>query len=396
MTRHIGKLTALKVSREKRPGLYGDGGGLSLQVTSATAKSWIFRYGNRYLGLGSAFTVSLQEARDLAHECRKLRQQGIDPIAIKRAKAAQVKLEAAKAITFGQCATAFIDAHKAEWKNAKHLSQWTNTVQEYCGPINDLPVQQIDTALVLKVLQPIWNTRTVTATRLRGRIESILDHAKVSGYRDGSNPAVWRGHLEHLLADPSKVTNKRNHAALAYSAVPAFMAKLRQQEGIAARALEFAILTAGRTGEVVGARWDEINLNDAVWVVPPERMKAGKEHRVPLSPAALAIIPAARRSGELVFPGSSQKALYNLLRRINPDVTTHGFRASFSTWAAEQTSVAREIVEAALAHAVENKVEAAYKRTDFFQKRRGLMDVWSRFCTNAGDAGVVRLRTATK
>jgi len=394
LTRHIGKLTALQVSREKRPGIYNDGGGLNLQVTSATAKSWIFRYGNKYLGLGSAFVVSLQEARDLAHECRRQRQQGIDPIAAKHAKKTQAKLEAAKLVTFKDCAESFIAANQSGWKSDKHRQQWVNTLAQFAEPIiGNLPVQEIDTTLVLKVLEPIWATIPETAYRLRGRIEAVLDSAKVRGLRTGENPARWRGHLDKILP---KVKRLNHHAAMPYVEVPAFIAKLRQQDDVAARALELAILTTARTGEIVGARWDEIDLENAVWVIPAERMKAGKEHRIPLSAAAMTLVTAMERTDSaLMFPGLSAKSLYNVLQRVKAGATTHGFRSSFSDWSHEQTTHNAHTIEISLAHRVGTEVERAYRRSDLFEKRRALMTAWSRYCTNAGDADVVRLRMAT-
>jgi integrase len=401
MAKHIGKLTALQVARAKRPGMYGDGGNLYLQVESGSAKSWIFRFGGRYLGLGSASVVSLQEARDLAHECRRLRQSGVDPIEVKRSRKAQARLEAAKAISFRQCAIAYIEAHKAEWKDRKHLQQWQNTIEQHCGPINDLPIASVDTEGVLAVLQPIWTVIPETASRLRGRIESILDWAKVRGYRAGENPARRRGHLDKLLPKKSKVRKVAHHAAMPYSEVPEFITKLRQRHDVTALALQFCILTAARSGEVLGAERVEFDLDKAVWTIPASRMKAGKEHRVPLSAAALQIIKAVMTEtgtgGALVFPaGNSGKALHGVLRGMGVDVTVHGFRSSFKDWCSECTSVANEVSEMALAHRIESGVEAAYRRGDLFGKRRDLMTAWAWFCTNAGDADVVQLRAATR
>lgn len=390
MTRHIGKLTALQVARAKRPGMYGDGGGLNLQVTSATAKSWVFRYRGRYLGLGSAFTTSLQEARDLAHECRRQLRDGVDPLEARKARKAQAKLEAAKSVTFKEAAESFIEANHSSWTNAKHRQQWVTTLAQFAEPIiGSLPVQEIDTPLVLKVLEPIWNAIPETAYRLRGRIEAVLDSAKARGYRTGENPARWRGHLDNILP---KVRRGNHHAALPYAEVPAFMAALHQRQEVAARALEFAILTAARTGEVLGARWDEIDLDNAMWTIPASRMKSGREHRVPLSPAALTIILAAERGGALVFAGLAEKTIYNLLRRMKVNATAHGFRSSFSDWSHEQTHHGAHVIEISLAHSVGNAVEQAYRRGDLFEKRRGLMDAWSRYCTNTDDAAVVPLR----
>jgi Arm DNA-binding domain len=272
MARYLGKLTALFVARAKQPGLYSDGGNLYLQVESESARSWIFRYAGRYMGLGSALVVSLQEARDLAHECRKLRRQGIDPIGTRRAQQTQHRLDAAKAITFKQCAEGYIKALRAGWRDAKHVQQWENTIAAYAEPIvGALPVQAIDTALMCKVLEPIWTAKPETASRVRGRIERILDWAKVRGYRDGENPARWRGHLDHLLPHHRKVKKVKHHAALPYADVPAFIRELHTRDGVGARALEFAILTATRSGEALGAKWNEFDLNGAMWTVPAAR-----------------------------------------------------------------------------------------------------------------------------
>jgi integrase len=370
--------------------MYGDGGCLWLQVRSANSKSWLFRYGGREMGLGSAFTVSLQEARDAAFEARRLRQQGVDPLEAKRAKVAQTKLEIARSVTFKQCADSYIEANRSTWTNPKHAGQWVNTLAQFAEPIiGNLPVGEIDAALVLKVLEPVWNKTPETAMRLRGRIEAVLDAAKARGQRVGENPARWRGHLDKILP---KVKRGDHHAAMPYAEVPAFIAKLRVQEGMAARALEFAILVAGRTGEVIGARWDEIDLANAVWVIPAARMKAGREHRVPLSPAAMTIISAIKPTGELVFGSLEGKSLYRVLERMKVNATAHGFRSSFSDWAHEQTSHSAHTIEISLAHSVGNQVEQAYRRGDLFAKRAELMAAWSRYCT--GEAKVLAMRIA--
>src|SRR5215467_14277405 len=295
MARATGRLTALKVDKAKRPGMYADGGGLYLRVTNDGAKNWVFRFmlngRPRWMGMGPLHTVSLAEARKRAAEHRLRRHDGIDPIEHRRAERLQARLDAAKAITFKECAQNYIKAHRAGWRNGKHAGQWEATLATYAEPvIGKLSVQAIDTALVLKVLEPIWTTKPETAGRVRGRIESILDWAKVRGYRAGENPARWRGHLDKLLPPRSKVRRVEHHAALPYAELPGFLASLREQESIAARALEFAILTAARTGEIIGARWGEIDLLDKTWTLPATRMKAGKEHRVPLTARALAIL----------------------------------------------------------------------------------------------------------
>ena len=399
MARAIEKLTALRVERAKRPGMYGDGGGLYLRVTEDGAKNWVFRFmldrRPRWMGMGPLHTVSLAEARKRAGEHRLQRHDGIDPIEARRLLRLQAQLEAAKAITFKQCAESYIKAHRAGWKNAKHAAQWKATLATYAEPIiGNLSVQSIDTALVLKVLEPIWTAKPETAGRVRGRIESILDWAKVREYRQGENPARWRGHLDKLLPARGKVRKVEHHAALSYAELPGFMIELREQESIAARALEFTVLTAARTGETIFARWGEINLLDKTWTIPSERMKAHREHRVPLSARALATLAEmqAHCTGDdaFVFPGGkAQKPLSNmaflmLLRRMGRgDLTAHGFRATFKTWASERTSFQNEVVEAALAHVTGSKVEQAYQRGDMFEKRRRLMQQWATFCTTA-------------
>ncbi len=403
MARTIGKLTALAVAQAKRRGYYGDGGGLFLQVSATGSKSWVFRFKEagrlREMGLGPTHTIGLADARQRAQECRKARLDGKDPIEMRRAERSTAKLDAAKAMSFRACADRYIASHKAGWRNAKHAAQWTATLETYVYPsFGALPVQGVDVGLVMKAIEPIWATKPETAGRVRGRIEAILDWASARGYRQGENPARWRGHLENLLPKRSKVRRVEHHAALPYPEIAAFMSELRQQEGVAARALEFAILTAARTGEVIGARWDEFNLAEHLWTIPADRMKAGKEHRVPLSDAALAIVEqmATIRSGDFVFPGGranrplSNMAFLMLLRRIGRgDLTAHGFRSSFRDWAAERTSFPAEVAEMALAHAVADKVEAAYRRGDLFQKRRQLADAWAKFCAAPAPAGRV-------
>jgi len=412
MAGSAGKLSARTVATTNEPGRYGDGGGLYLQVGATGTKSWLFRFmlagKSREMGLGSLADVSLSEARSAATEARKLVKAGTDPIehrdAERHARQAAEALEKAKAMTFRQCAERFIEAHKAGWKNAKHAAQWPSTLETYAFPVfGDLPVQAVDLPMVLQVLEPIWTTKTETASRVRGRIEAVLDWATVRGFRQGDNPALWRGRLSHLLAARAKVQVVEHHAALPYGEMGAFMAALRGRDAVAARALEFTILTAARTGEVIGATWAEVDLDDAVWIVPASRMKAGREHRVPLSEPALAILRtmAERRPGESLFPSArgnplSNMAMTMLLRRMERgDLTAHGFRSSFRDWAAERTAYASEVVEMALAHTVGNKVEAAYRRGDLFEKRRRLMDDWATFCaTLPAEAGatVVPLR----
>src|SRR5271170_5553080 len=411
MARTIGKLTALAITQAKRRGYYGDGGGLLLQVSAGGAKSWVFRFKEggklREMGLGPTHTVSLAEARLKALECRKARLDGRDPIEARKAGRMAAKLDAAKTMTFRDCAERYITAHKAAWKNDKHAAQWPATLITYVHPsFGSLAVQTIDVGLVVKVLEPIWTEKPETASRVRGRIEAILDWATARGYRQGENPARWRGHIENLLPKISKVRRVEHHAALPYPETAAFMVELRQQDGVAARALEFAILTAARTGEVIGGRWDEIDFAERLWTVPAERMKAGKEHRVPLSDAAMTILQTLRetREGDFIFPGNwagrpiSNMAMLMLLRRMGrSDLTAHGFRSSFRDWAAECTTFPAEVAEMALAHVVGDKVEAAYRRGDLFQKRREIMDAWSKSCATPPTGGrvVPLLRQAT-
>lgn len=400
MSKILKALSPIFISKTKTPGLYADGGGLYLQVSESRAvarkvvKSWLFRFKlagrARAMGLGSVDTFSLAEVREKARECRKLLDDKIDPIEARNAQRSRQALDAAKSLTFAQCAATYIDAHRKGWRNAKHADQWKNTLATYADPVlGALPVQAVDTGLVMKVLEPIWHEKTETATRLRGRIESILDWAKTREYRTGDNPARWRGHLENLLPARSKVQAVEHHAALPYSEIGDFMAKLREQEGIAALALEFVILTAARTGEAIGATCSELDLDGKLWTVPAERMKAGREHRVPLSPRTVKLLEELReiRTGEFVFPGRqatkplSNMAMLALLKRMGrADLTAHGFRSTFRDWCAEQTNYPHELAEMALAHSVADKVEAAYRRGDLFEKRRRLMADWARFC----------------
>ena len=402
MARAIGRLTALKVEKAKEPGMYPDGGGLYLRITPAGTKNWVLRFmldrRPRWMGLGPFALYGLQEARAKALDARRKRHEGIDPIEARRAERAQQRLDTAKAITFKQCAEAYINAHRAGWRDGKHAGQWGATLSTYAYPvIGGLSVQAVDTGLVLKVLEPIWATKPQTASRLRGRLENILDFAKVRGYRSGENPARWRGHLAKLLPACSKIRQVKHHSALPYSELPDFLFALRGQNSIAARALEFTILAAARTGESIGATWGEISWTDKVWTIPGTRMKGGKEHRVPLSDRALTILREMRSANDIpnafeqfIFSGGkpgrplSNMALLMLLRRMGrADLTVHGFRSSFRDWAAERTNFPSEVAEMALAHAVGNKVEAAYRRGDLFEKRRRLMQQWATFCTTA-------------
>jgi integrase len=408
-SRNSNRLTARVVEQVKAPGYYGDGGGLVLRVADSGSKVWLFRYKThgrvREMGLGPIRDVSLAEAREGAREARRLRRTGIDPIDAKRQRQAAARLDAAKMITFSQCAAAYIENHRASWRNGKHAAQWEATLRTYAYPVfGHLPVAAVDTALVIKVLDPIWSEKPETASRLRGRIEAVLDFAKVRGYRDGENPARWKGHLREALPAINKVRKVKHHAALPYAEIGAFIADLRTRKGGAVAALEFAILTAARTGEVIGARWSEIDMRARVWTIPAKRMKAEVEHRIPLSDQALAVLrhAAVEKVNDVVFYGQkpgrelSNMALLMMLRRMGrDDITTHGFRSTFRDWAAERTTAPREVAEAALAHTINNKVEAAYRRSDLFEKRRALMQQWGSFCDQqASGATVIPLRTA--
>jgi len=416
VARTIGKLTALKVDKEKRPGMHADGGGLYLRVTRDGTKNWVFRFmlngKARWMGLGPVHTVTLADARARATAHRRLRLDGIDPIEHRRAEKQQAKLEASRAVTFKTCADSYIAAHSAGWRSAKHAAQWSATLEAYALPvIGGLSVQTIGTAEIAKVLEPIWTTKTETASRVRGRIEAVLDWAKAHGYRVGENPARWRGHLDILLPARSKVRRVKHHAALHYADIGEFIAQLRKQEGVSARALEFAILTAARTGEVIGATWGELDVKEEIWIIPAERMKANKEHRVPLSPWALKIVQDIRKQlgadpapSAFIFPGIktgrplSNMAFLMLMRRMErEDLTVHGFRSTFRDWTAECTNYPREVAEMALAHAIGDKVEAAYRRGDLFEKRRRLMRDWARYCNTiqpAARSSVADLRVA--
>jgi integrase len=384
--------------------------GLYLSVGEENARSWLLRYSfdgkRRHLGLGSAELLTLAEAREKAHEQRKLIAQGIDPLKIKREKRdARIAANAVRK-PFSACVDGYLDTHGDGWRNPRHLAQWRATLERYAFPVfGALDVTTVDTALVLRVLEPIWKTKTETASRLRGRIENVLSWASARGYRSGENPARWRGHLDQLLARPSKIAPVKHFAALPYQELGTFMQALGKQEGIGARALEFAILTAARSGEVRGARWDEIDLQARTWAIPAERMKANREHVVPLSDAALAVIKKMNetRFDELIFPGAkegrplSDMSVTAVLRRMGRgDLTAHGFRSSFRDWAAELTAYPSEIAEMALAHVISNKTEAAYRRGSLLAKRVRMMADWARYCGTvpAGDVVLPMKRTA--
>jgi integrase len=393
MARLVKRLSARQVANAKpkrgqSAAVIADGGNLFLQVTAGkdghVRRSWLFKYElngrRREMGLGPVYTVSLGEARDKARDLRRQLIGSVDPLEAATEQARQRRLEAAKQMTFGQCVDAYLETHDVAWRNAKHRAQWRTTLGTYCSAISDLPVKEIDTDLVLRVLTPLWTKKTETAKRLRGRIERVLAWAKGRGLRSGENPARWSGHLAEMLAAPGKLTSVHHHAALPYADMPGFMAELRKRDSLAAAPLELAVLTASRTGEVVGALWSEIDLDAKVWTIPALRMKASREHRIPLSDRALAVLRGLPRRGDRVFESLSDDAMLKLLRRLRPGLTVHGFRSSFRDWAAERTNYANHVVEAALAHAVGNKTEAAYRRGDLFDKRRKLMDAWTAYC----------------
>ena len=404
--RTMHRLTAAAVARQSKPGKYADGGQLWLQVSKWGTKSWLFRYNrhgkDRWHGLGAVDILSLAEARERARYCRKLLLDDIDPIDHRKAQRTQARLEAARAMTFRECAEAYIEAHRPSWKNPKHAAQWPSSLSTYAYPFfGDLPVADIDTPLVLKALEAIWSSKPETANRVRGRIELVLDWATARQYREGGNPARWRGHLDKLLPARSKLRTIKHHAALPYKDIATFMADLSREEGVSARALELVILTAARTGEVIGATWNEIDLDEKLWAIPPERMKAGKEHRIPLSDRAVGILNGLPRDGRYVFPGGKAKmplsnmAMLKTLQRMERgDLTVHGFRSTFRDWCAEQTAFSHEVAEMALAHAVGDKVEAAYRRGDMFEKRRRLMDDWASYCGRRPVGKVVPIRGA--
>ena len=387
------ELGALAVSKLATPGVHFVGGvhGLLLTITSNGGRSWLLRAmvagKRREMGLGPFPEVTLAKARDKAREARELIRQGVDPIDRQRAAQSAVRAAAAAALTFKQCSEAYIKAHRAGWKNAKHCQQWENSLARHAHPtIGDLLVRDVGLTHVLKVLEPIWTTKTETASRLRSRMELVLDWAAARGYRDKDNPARWRGHLDKLLPAPSKVAKVVHHPALPAHEMAAFMVKLRAADGMGARALEFAILTAARSGEVRGATWYEVDKAVKAWVVPGSRMKAGREHRVPLSEAALALLAALPQgeSDELLFKAPrggqlSDMTLTAALRRMKVPAVPHGFRSTFRDWAAERTTYPNELAEMALAHTIENKAEAAYRRGDMFEKRRRMMQDWADF-----------------
>lgn len=392
MPRRLSILTAVAVRNASKPGLISDGGGLYLQIGPTGAKSWIFRFmlngKARAMGLGPLHTVSLAEARQAALECRKGLLEGNDPIEARKARLSGSV--GASQPTFDWCADAYIKAHASGWRNKKHGDQWRATLETYATPVfGSRPIDQIDLGMIMQVLEPIWTTKTETASRVRGRIESVLDWAGVRGFRSGENPARWRGHLDLLLPARTRVKKVKHHAALPYAEVPAFVTEIQKRPAVSARAFEFLILTAARTGEVIGATWPEVDLERHIWTIPADRMKAHREHRVPLSDRAVAIIEALPkpRTGPLFKEEKSKLPLSNMallamLRRMKrTDLTAHGFRSTFRDWVAEKTDYPNEMAEMALAHTVSDKVEAAYRRGDMFERRKKMMEAWASFCS---------------
>jgi integrase len=416
MARRMGVLTSKRIEKLTEPGKYGDGHGLYLQINANGAKSWLLRFERggreRGMGLGPLHTFTLKEARQRARTARQQLADGIDPIDHRRKEAEARAVDAAKHKTFAEVADAYLKAHDGDWGNAKHVKQWETSLTKDCKAIANVPIAAIDTSHVLEVLQPIWRVKPETASRTRGRIERVLAYAVAAKYRkrEDGNPARWDGHLKELLGKKSAAQRAKrermgrpgNHAAMPYAELPAFMMEVRKRDGTPARALEFLILTAARSGEVLGATWDEFDLQTKVWTIPASRMKAGKEHRFPLSDRAIEILHALPREEDnpYVFVGNKKGAglsvriMADLLKRISPTVTVHGFRSSFRDWTAEKTIFPHEVCEQALAHTIKNKAEAAYRRSDLFEKRRKLMEAWTKYCASKpvdDDAKVVAL-----
>jgi len=404
------ELSALAVSKLNQPGLHfvGSVPGLALQVKAGSARSWILRLviGNkrRDMGLGAFPSVSLAHARNKASEAREMVRQGVDPIERQRAALSALRASLATQVTFKETAKAYVAAHESEWKNAKHTQQWRNTLKEYVYPVfGDLLVKDIQKEHVLQALRPIWNSKNVTASRLRGRIELVLSYAMQAGYRpEGLNPARWKGGLDKLLGAPSKLQENKHFRALPINEMGDFMAKLARIQGQGARALEFAILTAARSGEVRGALWSEIDLKNKVWVIPASRMKAGREQRIPLSTTAIALLEKQPNTdSDIVFLAPkggklSDMTLTGVLRRMKVNATAHGFRSTFRDWVAERTNYPNEAAEMALAHSVGNKVEAAYRRGDLYEKRILMMEAWAQFVSKIEESGNIVSMTSVR
>jgi integrase len=408
MARKLGRLRATQIAK-LGPGRHHDGGGLYLVVGTGDARSWCFRFRRQGklhdFGLGPAHTVTLAVARQRAFECRVALYAGNNPVEARKAKRLEQILATAKALTFEKAADAYIKAQSAGWRNGRSEAQWRQSLADHVFPVfGKMPIMTIDTVLVMKALEPIWAAKPETASRVRGRIEAVLDWATARGYRQGPNPAQWKGNLAHILPARAKVRKVEHHAALPYAEIGTFLVELRRQEGIPARALEWAILTVARTGEVLGARWDEIDPADRVWVVPAGRMKAGREHRVPLSDPAMQIIDemVALRINDFVFPGARRDgglgpmSLRRVMTSLGRSEAVHGFRSCFRDWLSETTAYPREVAEAALAHGITDKVEAAYRRGNLFLKRRLLMEDWATYCSRLPVVGdnIVAIGTA--
>jgi integrase len=412
------KLTAAFCEKTNKPGMFSDGGGLYLEVKKrriqdpddkekkivVIRKYWHYRWRDRFekytegdsagisklrqkgLGPFGLNDVTLKEARQLAGKCRRMVRDNKSPIKEAHKEAQQVAIAQASTLTFKECSTRYIDAHKDGWRNAKHTAQWSSTLNTYAARLMPLDVAEINTQMVIKCIQPIWKTKTETATRVRQRIESVLDWATAREFRTGDNPARWKGHIENLLPKPRKVRKVVHHPALDYQQTGAFMQKLRAVDTVAAKVLEFQILTATRPGEATGALWDEIDLKRKIWTIPADRMKADKEHEIPLSPQAIKLLNGLVRTNDFVFPGWTGKkpitsaAGMKLLKELHPGITQHGFRSTFRVWGSEQTSYPLEVLEHALAHQLKNKTQAAYDRKTMFPKRMKLMKAWSDYC----------------
>lgn len=394
-------LTPLKVKSLNEKGRHADGGGLYLQISKWGTKSWVFRYQmngrRREMGMGPISDVTLAEAREQAKAQRAIIREGYDPKL--RRDSVRQDISDKQSWTFDRCAQAYITAHSPSWTNEKHVEQWRNTLKKFANPVfGDLPVSEVDRAMVMRVIEPLWLTKTETASRLRGRIEKVLSWAIVNDYRDAPNPAIWRGNLEELLPKRSKIADVKHHAALPYKEIALFMQGLRQHENLSSLALRFTILTACRTQEVLGADWSEIDIKDRVWTIPKNRMKTKREQRVPLSDEALEVLEILPRLDGWMFPSShagkhlSNVAMLAYLKGAlgRSDLTVHGFRSTFRDWAAEVSPFPRELAEAALAHVLGDKTEAAYQRGDLLEKRRELMQEWASY-VNANDDDVISL-----
>ena len=416
MPKRAKELSPVEIRRLTTPGVHPVGGvaGLMLQVKDSGAKSWVLRYATgatstsktgkvyptrRDLGLGAFPEVGLADARERAREEREKLRQGIDPIVERQAARDALRAAQGKGMTFDEAARRFLATKTREFRNPKHAAQWGSTLERYAAPvIGPLPVDRIELAHIVEILtrDDLWNTKTETAKRLRGRIEAVLDWATVSGHRTGDNPAQWKGRLDKVLPAPGKIAKVTHQKALPIDAAPGFLADLRQQKGLAARALEYAMLTAARSGEVRLATWDEIDLEGRTWTIPGERMKAGRQHVVPLTDAAIAILKALPRFHDCpyVFPSPRSKAFSDMslsavMRRMKVEAVPHGLRSTFRDWASERTSYPRDVAEMALAHTIGNKVEAAYRRGDLLAKRTRLMADWERFLETPVGVGVV-------